>query len=355
MSPPSYELLNEAPVEEQHQQVASSSSLPSQQSQGPHLPQQPGLVVDIPQPPHIPQDAHDAVAETSGAFLVVYSLCVGAMFTSTAMVCTFHWGDCSAPLEYWSVVHVLRHVAKAILFAQKMRCHRSSEGRVPRALMMKIRALELVGVAWWITGLYWLCMTRDCARPVLSLALTLFLIQTFFLLMPALVFLLVLCCLPMLLWIIPYMVPPNPNQLATAEGMIDQIKCEKYEDALPKLTKPVEPTCAICLGDFDMTEEVMLMPCDPSRHVFHTECATSWLRQSQLCPICRSNIPALLSGEDTMAAPMQLTPNEGSPAAPNHGAPLASRPRAEADRASPLLDTGDDLEQCRLMEGSLRV
>ncbi|RLM59111.1 putative RING zinc finger domain superfamily protein [Panicum miliaceum] len=47
-----------------------------------------------------------------------------------------------------------------------------------------------------------------------------------------------------------------------------------------------EPTCAVCLADFDDGEAVRVLP--ECMHYFHAECIDSWLRGSTSCPMCRA-------------------------------------------------------------------
>ncbi|KAH1153985.1 hypothetical protein GYH30_049568 [Glycine max] len=43
-------------------------------------------------------------------------------------------------------------------------------------------------------------------------------------------------------------------------------------------------TCAICLEDFEPSEEVRLTPCN---HMFHKDCIVPWLTSTGQCPVCR--------------------------------------------------------------------
>ncbi|RLM69116.1 putative RING zinc finger domain superfamily protein [Panicum miliaceum] len=47
-----------------------------------------------------------------------------------------------------------------------------------------------------------------------------------------------------------------------------------------------EPTCAVCLADFDDGEAVRVLP--ECMHYFHAECIDTWLRGSTSCPMCRA-------------------------------------------------------------------
>ncbi|CAN6226866.1 unnamed protein product [Urochloa humidicola] len=47
-----------------------------------------------------------------------------------------------------------------------------------------------------------------------------------------------------------------------------------------------EPTCAVCLADFDDGETVRVLP--ECLHYFHAECIGTWLQGSTSCPMCRA-------------------------------------------------------------------
>ncbi|RHZ56838.1 hypothetical protein Glove_396g85 [Diversispora epigaea] len=48
-----------------------------------------------------------------------------------------------------------------------------------------------------------------------------------------------------------------------------------------------QSTCPICLGDFELGEEVRILPCG---HQYHTSCIDTWLLEvSSLCPMCKAD------------------------------------------------------------------
>ena len=57
---------------------------------------------------------------------------------------------------------------------------------------------------------------------------------------------------------------------------------------------PVPPNteCAICMGQIAEDDDVMVTPC---HHAFHTECLSRWMDEQLICPICRAEIPPLVS------------------------------------------------------------
>merc|ERR1712130_430147 len=51
---------------------------------------------------------------------------------------------------------------------------------------------------------------------------------------------------------------------------------------------PHNESCAICLDDFKLDEELRLLPC---KHAFHKNCVDPWLaKSSELCPMCKQSI-----------------------------------------------------------------
>lgn len=46
--------------------------------------------------------------------------------------------------------------------------------------------------------------------------------------------------------------------------------------------------CSICQELFELNQIVYKLPC---RHVYHVDCVTSWLNQSNTCPLCRLELP----------------------------------------------------------------
>lgn len=50
----------------------------------------------------------------------------------------------------------------------------------------------------------------------------------------------------------------------------------------------INPSCAICLENFDTLSEVKQLPI--CHHIFHTNCLTEWLARHGNCPMCRTVI-----------------------------------------------------------------
>ncbi|KAI5650990.1 hypothetical protein M9H77_36995 [Catharanthus roseus] len=52
--------------------------------------------------------------------------------------------------------------------------------------------------------------------------------------------------------------------------------------------KAKESLCCVCLGEFQMEEE--LLQVSACKHVFHIDCICHWLLSNSTCPLCRSSV-----------------------------------------------------------------
>jgi hypothetical protein len=64
------------------------------------------------------------------------------------------------------------------------------------------------------------------------------------------------------------------------------------ENMIQELTIDHKNTCAICLGDYEIEELLLVFP--KCRHSFHKDCILLWLTRSGVCPVCRSDVRAQL-------------------------------------------------------------
>ena len=68
---------------------------------------------------------------------------------------------------------------------------------------------------------------------------------------------------------------------------------DERDGASPKAKQPDEedPTCTICLCEFEEGEDMTTLPC---LHLFHKECLEQWLREKGTCPMCNIGVEELL-------------------------------------------------------------
>ena len=50
-------------------------------------------------------------------------------------------------------------------------------------------------------------------------------------------------------------------------------------------------SCAVCQSEFELTDEVIRMPCPGFHHTFHKDCIMPWLKMRNTCPTCRHELP----------------------------------------------------------------
>lgn len=55
-----------------------------------------------------------------------------------------------------------------------------------------------------------------------------------------------------------------------------------------------EPTCSICLCEYEKGDKLVSLPC---KHVFHEDCITSWTDHNTRCPLCNADLNTEPVGE----------------------------------------------------------
>ncbi|KAI9278134.1 hypothetical protein BC943DRAFT_298333 [Umbelopsis sp. AD052] len=64
--------------------------------------------------------------------------------------------------------------------------------------------------------------------------------------------------------------------------------------------------CAICTDDFNLNEEVTILPCE---HGYHADCITPWLKVNGTCPVCRYSLITGQLPKDAPSEPAHGTSN----------------------------------------------
>lgn len=251
----------------------------------------------------------------SQVFFACYGVLIFVMIGSCICVFSLEGLDapCDRPLALWTVVHVVRHGLKGTLFGFKQLARDRNLTSISKLLVWAIKTVEVFGIIWWFKGAHWLYKLEHCSQLIYILMAVFFSIQTLFLLIPCVVLILIIACLPIVIWILPIFVPQNPNQQATSEETIEKISkfawntvrnlehlgfTSSDDSEEVRLVR----TCSICLTQFEDGQEVMEMPCD-KRHLFHSDCVGQWLRTSQNCPLCRTNIPQRINTDEQRSQP----------------------------------------------------
>ncbi|KAL4633738.1 hypothetical protein ACB092_04G143900 [Castanea dentata] len=70
------------------------------------------------------------------------------------------------------------------------------------------------------------------------------------------------------------------SSVCGSKSLVEALEKVKVED--------FETQCVICMEDILMGFEATRLPCS---HVYHEGCIVNWLKQSNLCPLCRFQMP----------------------------------------------------------------
>lgn len=73
----------------------------------------------------------------------------------------------------------------------------------------------------------------------------------------------------------------------------------KLEEGLVLSVDKEEPSCSICLCEYEMGEPVMRLPCN---HIYHESCLDSWVSNHVRCPLCNYD---LMEGFEPAPRPAQ--------------------------------------------------
>lgn len=60
--------------------------------------------------------------------------------------------------------------------------------------------------------------------------------------------------------------------------------------ASAKTVDEEEPTCSICLCEYEKGEKLVSLPCN---HVFHEDCIASWTNHNTRCPLCNTDLDSV--------------------------------------------------------------
>eukprot|EP00656_Telonema_subtile_P057437 TRINITY_DN9448_c0_g1_i2.p1 TRINITY_DN9448_c0_g1~~TRINITY_DN9448_c0_g1_i2.p1 ORF type:complete len:280 (-),score=63.50 TRINITY_DN9448_c0_g1_i2:141-980(-) len=232
-----------------------------------------------------------------------------------------YWNEdmwsCDTPLAGWAMIHAMALTA-TVAVTWKLYI---SPADTPEAyrLMRWRSALDIISLVWFVLGNMWTfgSTCKDSSPHIYWLCLSLIFLYYIVLCAPCIGILLlvpVLClCLPCLIKFANYMSLKNKRRLT---AWIKELPTEKY----CKESFQGDPTCSICLSEYEEDEEIKHLP--SCAHVFHVSCIDEWLVLNPSCPVCRQPLK-----KDDAAEPVEqesglwmemreLERIEDSPAAP---------------------------------------
>lgn len=77
--------------------------------------------------------------------------------------------------------------------------------------------------------------------------------------------------------------PPLPHAPGLDRVMLSTLPVADWQGA----SRDEEMECPLCLGEYELGEQVMRLPC---LHQAHEECLSKWLERSPQCPVCKLDV-----------------------------------------------------------------
>eukprot|EP00386_Alphamonas_edax_P015197 GDKI01046468.1.p1 GENE.GDKI01046468.1~~GDKI01046468.1.p1 ORF type:complete len:294 (-),score=15.92 GDKI01046468.1:39-920(-) len=214
---------------------------------------------------------------------------------SVYLMWTTRHTNCETPLAFWTCSMILLHISHSTIALDRTRPQQEVQTRITNAGFLIF--------VWYVFGSGWVT-PNQCDPSIIRNGNWLWWLMTGLYLAPCFLGIIILCCFPIILVALPYLIVPSANRIATREDIITKLTKTKYSDLPPVPSAEdsgLEVMCSICTEDFTPDSMVVRLPCHP-KHTFHEDCIIAWLRMSQLCPICRRNINELVSGQPAQPA-----------------------------------------------------
>jgi len=82
-----------------------------------------------------------------------------------------------------------------------------------------------------------------------------------------------------------FRVPPEPVATGLDVMALSLLPVDEWTG--PANADTEETECQMCLGDYEVKDKVMRLPC---LHVYHAQCLEQWLMKSGKCPSCKMDI-----------------------------------------------------------------
>ncbi|KAL3765507.1 hypothetical protein ACHAWO_011105 [Cyclotella atomus] len=79
----------------------------------------------------------------------------------------------------------------------------------------------------------------------------------------------------------------NYGSVGSEEEEEVSTSASKLEEGLVLSMDEEEPSCSICLCEYEMGESVMRLPCN---HIYHESCLDSWVTNHVRCPLCNFDL-----------------------------------------------------------------
>jgi hypothetical protein len=238
---------------------------------------------------------------------------------ATATVLAIGWNqtgesDCTM-LKWWVLMYTARHFITTPLRIHIFRAHRRAQNNLlnqenvqqsTEKAIQSLRWLSIVTFLWFLVGQTFLFTAKQCASSSPTIwyyCLVIIVLVYVSLALPFLIVLAICICLPCVLIVFRFFAEPEgaddriikdlPTRKITADDLrvttatVGTDESGKDEKADDRIDEEEAPSCAICMQEYKIDEEIRTLPC---KHEFHCECVDKWLPMKKICPLCRHDI-----------------------------------------------------------------
>jgi hypothetical protein len=240
----------------------------------------------------------ERLVKVSQYFMTLLSL-TQVSLTSYTLYKYWDPGHCDAPLDIWMCGHVLiclMQLKTGITQCLTARLAPSNDEQKWRKVVRQLSFIWLMfGYFYVLSGEVGTEEANNCPekeKDMYQMFYYLIYIEVYQRLLPwflvCLIIPIMCCSMPFLLRSMTALGVTNSSaERGVTQGNIDST----LESTVYAANSLDEPSCAICIAEYDVGDSLRVLPCDTQgRHHFHTTCIDSWLNVNDSCPICREKV-----------------------------------------------------------------
>lgn len=199
-------------------------------------------------------------------------------------------GFCNRPLRFWVLFHCLLQLLQApvrLVFFFRLSTIQRQNGNVQECVRQLThssawrtsKVVSIVTYGWFILGVVWILNSTYCKECPGLYRLSLAVIFT----AVARLLITLICFYHSFPPRFPA-APSPPKPKGATQSVIDTLPLVDYS---PDIFQDVEPSCAVCLSEFEAGDVLRPLPC---KHYFHRRCIDKWLKKNKVCPLCLQDI-----------------------------------------------------------------
>eukprot|EP01084_Bolivina_argentea_P155189 270453_1 len=248
--------------------------------------------------------------------------------TSTVLAIGWNEGDQTSCnyLKWWALIYSSRHFCTIPLRIHIYRINHQEQPANNDNANNAVAAEKSIQILRWLSIMTFLLFLlgqtflftektcQDAAPTVWYYCLVIIILVYVSLALPFLIVLAICICLPCVLIIFRFFAEPEgaddriikdlpTRKITSADLDKGDEKKESHDDDADE-EESEGPSCAICMQDYKVDDELRILPCS---HEFHCECVDKWLPMKKICPLCRHDVTKKIQNNN---APIQEDGND---------------------------------------------